>query len=162
MKDRFEKICTIVRKETQKDYPFFSDMITHRIAAAVLCEMTAIVPIEDRVAEWHRMYFGHGANGPEQINKLLEEIGELIEAILLRDRKAFVSEIGDVAWVLIQLNNIYGDKSMTFDDILELTYEKLMLRLRSKGVCNADASTTEKKELPETPEAYKNCRSTGL
>ena len=46
----------------------------------------------------------------KQVSKLLEEVGEFIEAIMNDDPRSALMEAGDVAWLLVDMLNVAGSE----------------------------------------------------
>lgn len=59
--------------------------------------------IELEIQSWHERKFGKTVNVPATYRKLLEEVGELGEAIIKQDPDSIREEAGDVAFVLVHI-----------------------------------------------------------
>ena len=59
--------------------------------------------LELMIENWHERKFGKTVNLPATYRKLLEEVGELGEAIIKQDADAIREESGDVAFVLTHI-----------------------------------------------------------
>lgn len=59
--------------------------------------------LELQIAAWHENNFGKTVRLPETYRKLLEEVGELGEALMKQDPEAIREEAGDVAFVLAHI-----------------------------------------------------------
>jgi len=59
--------------------------------------------LELQIQSWHERKFGKTVDVHATYRKLLEEIGELGEAIMIRDTNAIREEVGDVAFVLAHI-----------------------------------------------------------
>jgi NTP pyrophosphatase (non-canonical NTP hydrolase) len=56
--------------------------------------------LEKQIKLWHHSKFGREGELPPLYKKLLEEVGELGEAIMLGDENKIQEEVGDVGFVL--------------------------------------------------------------
>lgn len=59
--------------------------------------------LELQIESWHKRKFGRAVNLPASYKKLLEEVGELGEALMKQDYDAIREEAGDVAFVLTHI-----------------------------------------------------------
>lgn len=59
--------------------------------------------LELQIESWHERKFGKTVNVPKTYRKLLEEVGELGEALMRQDPDAIREEAGDVAFVLCHI-----------------------------------------------------------
>src|SRR5690606_3713518 len=59
--------------------------------------------LEIQIALWHENRFGKAVNMPATYRKLMEEVGELGEALMRQDPEAIREESGDVAFVLAHI-----------------------------------------------------------
>ena len=85
--------------------------------------------LETRMAEWHNRRYGGKVNVPATYRKLLEEIGEVGEAIM-KDYGTVIEEIGDVIACLMHLARGI-DPALPFEQIIELAVVKLEDRERN-------------------------------
>ena len=67
------------------------------------------------------------SNPLAQQRKLLEEVGEFIEACLIGDIDAAAMEAGDVAWLIVDMLHVMGSP-FTLDQCMEITMTKLQQR----------------------------------
>ena len=63
-----------------------------------------------RLFDYHRDNGFTSSDPAAQAAKLLEEVGEFIEAIMRSDEEAALMEAGDVAWLLVDMLNVMGSK----------------------------------------------------
>lgn len=61
-----------------------------------------------------------------QIKKLMEEVGEFIEAVMNGDKMEATMEAGDVAWLLVDILNVMGANPLSSGQFAAL--EKLLAR----------------------------------
>ncbi len=59
--------------------------------------------LEHELIAWHERNYGEGVDVPATFRKLLEEVGELGEALLLNDRRKIWEEAGDVGVLLFHV-----------------------------------------------------------
>lgn len=59
--------------------------------------------LEQQIAMWHERRFGPHVDVPATYRKLMEEVGELGEALMRHDSDGVYEETGDVAMVLCHL-----------------------------------------------------------
>lgn len=59
--------------------------------------------LEHQLIAWHNRNYGEGVDVPATYRKLLEEVGELAEALLLNDRRKIWEEAGDVGVLLFHV-----------------------------------------------------------
>lgn len=64
--------------------------------------------LEADLADWHRRKFGPAVDVPATVRKLGEEVGELVEALLIGEPASIDEEAGDVALVLAHLVRASG------------------------------------------------------
>ena len=62
-----------------------------------------MLDIEEEAARWHARRFGYPVDIPATYSKLLEEVGELGEALMRQDPSAIQEEAGDVGLVLLHI-----------------------------------------------------------
>ena len=67
----------------------------------------------------------------KQVSKLLEEVGEFIEAVMAGDKSNAVMESGDVAWLLVDILNVM-DCKYTLATGMGIALEKLQERHEPK------------------------------
>ena len=68
------------------------------------------------------------SNQPKQIAKLLEEVGEFIEAAMNNDHENAVMEAGDVAWLLVDILHVMGSDYLLATG-MALALDKMKARL---------------------------------
>jgi NTP pyrophosphatase (non-canonical NTP hydrolase) len=86
--------------------------------------------LEKRIAAWHAAKFGPAVNLPKTYRKLLEEVGELGEAMISGDARAIQEEAGDVALVLCHLVRGGSPDAPSLEAAMELSLMKCEKRLR--------------------------------
>lgn len=59
--------------------------------------------LEHQLIDWHNRNYGEAVDVPATFRHLLEEVGELGEALLLNDRRKIWEEAGDVAVLLFHV-----------------------------------------------------------
>ncbi len=59
--------------------------------------------LELQAQSWHENRFGKTVKIPETYRKLLEEVGELGQALMKQDHENIVEEVGDCALVLMHI-----------------------------------------------------------
>jgi|GEM_PF-2466433 len=82
--------------------------------------------LEKQIWLWHVECYGPGVDIPATYRKLLEEVGELGEALMLGDAEDVVLEAGDCAVLLLTLLRGHGCKSL--GTALGRVFDKLELR----------------------------------
>lgn len=89
--------------------------------------------LELQVASWHERKYGKNINIPATYKKLLEEVGELGEAIMTYDADAIYEEAGDIAFVLMHIiRDMYPDNPSLMDavaHVLDKNEKRLTLYL---------------------------------
>lgn len=85
--------------------------------------------LELRIVAWHEQKYGTGVNLAKTYRKLLEEVGEIGQALIVGDADNAREEIGDVAVILFHLLRVVapGD-SLT--DAMQAAVEKCERRTR--------------------------------
>ena len=56
----------------------------------------------------HRQSGFTSSDSAKQIEKLLEEVGEFVAAVMRKDSSSALMEAGDVAWILVDILHIMG------------------------------------------------------
>ena len=95
-----------------------SDMSKHNLCS-----------LEQGIADWHRRRFGTTVNLPKTVRKLLEEVGELCEAVINGDARAIQEEAGDCGIVLAHIVRAGSPDAPSLWGAMELALNKCETRL---------------------------------
>ena len=90
-----------------------------------------MTPLEVQLEEWHRRRYGETVDVSGTYRKLLEEVGELGEALLLDDYEKIEEEAADVGIVLTHL--LRGATAGSLVRAMEGKTEEIERRLTSDG-----------------------------
>ena len=80
-----------------------------------------------RLFDFHRDTGFTTSNQPQQLAKLLEEVGEFVEAVANNDKANALMEAGDVAWLLVDILKVMGSEYLLAVGMAS-SLEKLKIR----------------------------------
>jgi len=86
--------------------------------------------LEKQIEAWHDKSYGPDVNKAATYRKLLEEVGELGEAIMLDDAVAIADESGDVGFVLAHIVRACCPDNPSLVGVIKEALEKCETRRR--------------------------------
>lgn len=98
----------------------------------MLLMVNTMTNLELQVAQWHENTFGKRVDIPATYKKLLEEVGELGEALMRQNQDEITEEAGDVALVLMHLIRGSCPDTPGIIDVAALALDKCERRRRLK------------------------------
>jgi len=88
--------------------------------------------LELMAKQWHDRAYGKHVNLPATYSKLLEEVGELGEALMIEDSSAVLEEAGDVGFVLMHIVRAAGKGNPSLAAAMAGALQKNLGRLEEK------------------------------
>lgn len=98
--------------------------------------------IEEEIARWHDEAFGEMVDVPATYRKLLEEVGELGEALIHSEPHSVEEELGDIAFVLVHLIRVcteYGELHSVLASALDKNLDRLN-KTKGQACCDEEYS----------------------
>lgn len=94
-------------------------------------EKRALVLFDER-RDLSRRRGGFTSSDPtKQVEKLLEEVGEFVAAVMRKDSSSALMEAGDVAWLLVDMLHVMGSDYLLAVG-MATALDKLEIRHRAK------------------------------
>ena len=101
--------------------------------------------LETQIQLWHEKRFGSGVDLPATYRKLLEEVGELGEAMMRQDANAIAGEAGDVALVLCHILRAGCPKYPSLSIAMAVALDKCEMRLARGGTLTPGGKHQQRK-----------------
>lgn len=89
--------------------------------------MTRLEEQATRLFDFHRDHGFTTSDKSKQVAKLMEEVGEFVEAVMNDDGDAAIMEAGDVAWLLVDILNVMDAKYLLATG-MGISLDKLLAR----------------------------------
>ena len=87
--------------------------------------------LEYRIAEWHEKAHGRLVDKGATYAKLLEEVGELAEALIRGDQLGIFEEAGDAAFVLAHIVRGFCPNAPSLEEAMSWALDKNLRRLQN-------------------------------
>ena len=88
--------------------------------------------LEHQAADWHKAAYGEEFDPAATYRKLLEEIGELGEAMMHGDSRGVFEEIGDCAFILMHLVREQCGPETSLTAAIAVALEKCQMRFHNR------------------------------